>query len=330
MPDRTPGVDGVDCDQAGPAASNLAALTELDLLSIRTAFDARVNGAAPALLPLARTTLERVLPPQWKLEWYLPWWLGDAFGLSVDVGRQIVLSNVLGLASVRLQDDLVDGELAPDDVAPARALAPVLEIEAVRCYRPLFELSSPFWDRLKEYLAEWRTAMADATPSATRQTGGSDDAAGHLARRAAPLRISGLAVCLLAGRGDRIGTVDRCLDHALGAMVLYDHFLDWERDLEAGRWNAFVSTTAAGGSRADIVTAMLTERVISTYFARISAEAHRAATLAEELGSPTLAEHLHGYAATVAEQGVLFESQHATVAERAASLFPGSRTARAM
>ena len=56
-----------------------------------------------------------------------------------------------------------------------------------------------------------------------------------LPSRGAPLKISAFATSLIARDTNRFPLLEGCLDHALTAMVLYDHFCDWREDLAAGR-----------------------------------------------------------------------------------------------
>ena len=297
------------------------AIPELDVAGLSASYEARIADAAPELLPLALRTLARVAPGQWTLEWYLPWWLGHAFGLPYEMSRAIVLSNVLGLASLRLQDDLVDGEVAAGEQTSAEALAAVLYRQAVDGYRGLFGDSALFWGRLDAFMDDWRSATSGARPGAAVPLRAGDDLLLHLARRGAPLRISAFAICLLADREDRSRIVDRCLDHTLAAMVLYDHFVDWEDDVAAGRWNAFVA--AGGGTRRAVLVAMLAHGAITTHFARIDAELLRAIEAAGQLGSVPLVAHLRRYTVRIQQQGAQLQSHHGHLADVATALLGG-------
>jgi hypothetical protein len=299
---------------------------ELDVERIAAAFERRVEAACPDERDLAVRTLRRLTPANWTLEWYLPWWLGHAFGLDPVVAAEIVLSNVLGLVSIRLQDDLLDGDVAADDVRGATRLGAALFDEAVAAYRPRFDAASPFWPFLERSMAEWRRASAGDSPQH-----GAD-----LPRRGAPLKVAGYATCLLAGRPDRWELVDRCLDHALVALVRYDQVVDWEEDLVADRWNAFVATVSPlpqspanrDRNRSAVLASLLTRVVVADEFAAVRAEAVRAARLAAELGCPPLAAYLSRYAERTAAQGAEIEAHYRGVAERATTLMFGLSSSR--
>jgi hypothetical protein len=262
--------------------------------------------------------LERLPPGRWTLEWYLPWWLGQAVGLDSTVAREIVLSNVLGLGSVRLQDDLSDGEVGADDIDDARTLATSMYELAIEPYRTWFDPASPFWRHLERRMAAWRAA-SDGMPTAA-----------DLAAKGAPLHVSAVAVCLLAGRMDVYPPLESCLDHALEGLVLYDQVADWEADLDAGRWNAFVAASSAGPQveaardrhRAATYVAMLTGDAVADYFGRIDDVLLRATAIADTLRPPVppLVEHLRAFTSGVRDQGAAIHARYRDLGNEAAKL----------
>jgi hypothetical protein len=299
---------------------------ELDVAQIVTAFERRVEAVCPDERDLAVRTLRSLTPANWTLEWYLPWWLGHAFGLDPTVAAEIVLSNVLGLVSIRLQDDLLDGDVAAADVGGATRLSAALFDEAVAVYRRRFDGASPFWPFLERTMDDWRRASAADRP--LRET--------DLPQRGAPLNVAAFATCLLADRVDRWGLVERCLHHALAALVRYDQVRDWEDDLRAGRWNAFVAAVSPlpqdpahrDRNGATMLAALLTRGVAAAELERIRAEALRAARLAAGLQCPPLATYLSDYAERTATQGAEIEAHYRGAAERATTLIFGTAASR--
>ena len=279
-------------------------------------FEARVAAVSRRDMPLAMRTVRMLQPPNWALEWCLPRWLAPVLDLDDGLVSELVLSNVLGLVSVRLEDDLADGELAASDIVRARRLAPALFDEALSVYRSRLPTDSAFWPFLTRSLREWRASSSERAASPNR---------------AAPLKIATYGMCAMA-RGERYWPhLERCLDHALRALVLYDDFCDWEADLAAGRWNAFVAE-AVGASRfggepthAAVVVAMMTDGVVRKHFARIRVEALAAVALAQEVGSNGLATHLANFGRESSGQGEAIEARYAGAAERANALIFGRR-----
>jgi hypothetical protein len=295
-------------------------LPDLDIKAVAAAYERRVRQASPKQLALALALLERLPPARWTLEWYLPWWLGNAFGLNAAVSHEIVLSNVLGLGSIRLQDDLADGELPIDDADDARALSAALYDAALEPYRARFDARSPFWPQLERRMAAWHSASS-------------------LAARGAPIHVAATATCLIAGRMDAYPTLEACLDLVLEALVRYDHVADWEVDLDHGRWNAFVASVSPGPQAADArdrhrrttYVAMLTSDAIAAWFEGVDHGLAQAVALADTLDPsvPPLAAHLRSFATGVRAQGAEIQERYRSLGDEAAKrMFPASANAR--
>ena len=304
--------------KGSPSTSRTNGFLDLDVAGVADAYERRLRETCPAHLPLAMRLLERLPPGRWTLEWYLPWWLGQAVGLDATPAREIVLSNVFGLGSVRLQDDLSDGEVAAEDDDDARTLAAAMYELALEPYRTWFDPVSPFWRHLDARMAAWRAA-SDGNP-----------ASAGLAARGAPLHVSAVAVCLLTGRMDSYPPLESCLDHALEGLVLYDQVADWEADLDAGRWNAFVAASSPGPQveaarerhRAATYVAMLTGDAVADYFGRIDDVLLRAAAIADTLRPPVppLTEHLRAFASSVRDQGAAIHARYRDLGNEAEKL----------
>jgi hypothetical protein len=282
----------------------------------------RISEHEPRLEDLAGRHLARLTPDRWTIEWHLPLWLGRRFELDSRFAEALVASNVLGLLSIRLQDDLEDGEVPPGDIAGTRALAPLAYELALAEYRVRFDETSPIWAFIERTMADWRAGAAGM----------------ELATRGAPLKIAGYACCLRAGRLDLWPTLERCLGGAVTALVRYDQFCDWEADLDAGRWNAFVASVVDGEqdparrdrNRAAVLTTMLTRDVVREQFDAAVAEATDAATLARDIGATELADFLTGWATRTSEQGAKVVDHYRTAAEKATRLLFGTRVGGAL
>jgi hypothetical protein len=288
----------------------------------------RLGERAPGDLPLLRQTLARLDPDRWVLEWHLPLWLGTAFEIDPGLADQLVASNVLGLISIRLEDDLRDGEIRPADRASASRLARFAWDEALTVYRARLPMDSPFWRFLDETMAAWRRSQGPRRFEEGDATGSLDG----LADRAAPLRVPAFAICLLAARTDRWPTLERCLRDAAEALVAYDQLVDWEQDLAAGRWNAFVAslTTAPQDpahqerNRSTVLAALLTKGVAANAYGQVEASARAAAALAADLDIRPLRAFLEGYADRTAEQGAAVQAHYERAADRALELVFGT------
>jgi hypothetical protein len=293
---------------------------DLDARAISGEFNLAVATLDMPRRVIAMRTLERLQPPNWTLEWYLPVWLGAAFQLDRDVVRRVVLSNVLGLVAIRLEDDLQDGEIGVPDRAAAGLVAESLLDAAIAIYRPLIPPESSFWSELDAAMAEWRSRSIGEPRDADHWR--------SLARRGQPLKVGARALWRLADSPVPWVVVDRCLDHALVALARYDDLCDWEADLAAGRWNAFVASCGTlsqipgqeARNRSEVLLAMMTKGAARAGFEQVAAEARHAAELALEVGSPQLADYLRQMADRAIAQGASTEAHFDGVAAQATSL----------
>jgi hypothetical protein len=271
----------------------------LDVAGICADYERQVRAICEGELPVALELSGRLDPAHWTLEWNIAAWVGEALLTDESILRQITLSNVLGLAAIVLFDDLEDGEVDLVGLKDAAPIAEALYQSFMAPYRALFDADSPFWAERDRLMAAWRRA----TSSASMRSGASpsrDAIAADLAARGAPLKISVTALCRLADSRRTLSQLDSCLDHALTAMVLYDHFVDWREDLDADRWNAFVEHACAwpapqlGDARAPnrVEVAMVSSDAITTYFDSIRGELNAATGLAAAAGIGGLLDHL--------------------------------------
>jgi hypothetical protein len=282
--------------------------TEGEVSRLRPAIRLAMETASPPHAALARRLLDRLSPQRWTLEWRLPRWLGEPFGLADEVIDELVVSNVVGLGAIRLADDLADGEVPADDVPGATALAAALLERALMPYRAWFPADSPFWPAFDGWMAAWRL------PGDEPLTG-----------RAAPLRIAALAVCLLTRRTDASAAVDRCLDEAITGLVLADDLADWRSDLDAGRWNAFVASVVGrpqearfrGENRRSVLVALLSGAAVRAHIRRAVDHLEAAAAIADEVGIPPVAAWCRSVADATAAQAATLTAHYQRVAETA-------------
>jgi hypothetical protein len=221
-------------------------LPELLELAVKSQFGAALAGEPAALAELGRRLLDRISPPNWTLEWSLPGWLGDALELAAPAVADLTLANVLGLAYIKLQDDLIDDEVAEGDRPVALLLSTVLHRKWPLVYTGLLSGDSPFWGFFEKYMAQWVAATFWSRRALSKAFRDYDEVdLRGLGERGAPLKICAAASCLLAQREGLIPQLEPVLDHLLTGAVLLDHALDWSDDLAAGRYNAFVAYASA-------------------------------------------------------------------------------------
>lgn len=250
-----------------------------------------VSRIAPQYGDLFQTTLARIEPAQWVLEWNLPFWLGKPFGLPASVTRALTVSNVLGLAALRLFDDLADNRMPARNRANSHALALLLEKNALDIYSNYFSANDPFWQAAARHMQNWHTATRRINTISqfdVQQLRLPDSAyARVVANLGAPLKINAIAVCRLTAREDALPDLEAMLDHSLIAAVLHDHVVDWESDIQERRQNFFVNSVRAGlperafarGLHARMIQAWLQSDAPRGYFQEILYHLDRAETI---------------------------------------------------
>lgn len=282
----------------------------LDIDSIRCDFMAVAARLTPTLTDLARQTLERIPPSRWEIEWFLAWWLGQASGLDQTIARDFVLSSVLGLAAIRLQDDLADGDVAAGETASAAELAHAWYDAALETYRHYFSPASEFWTHVDACMIASRAAsgrikdlnLTDLSP--LRQI--KNPCAQLIAQLGAPLKIPAHAVCKITGFA-RVNELERLLEHIVVAAVLHDHVVDCDDDLRAERWNLFVAAVSPFSqnratletNRARVAQAWMKGETPRAYFQLIAYHIARAQQLNRALEIQGIAAYLDGLHLTV-------------------------------
>ena len=207
-------------------------LQQGDARVARTSYAAALAGLDRAATDAGWGLFDRIATPNWLLEWRLPRWLGESFGLGLEATEALALANVFGLAYVRLRDDLADGET--ESAGWAQTLAAALHGRWVAGYISLFDGQRAFWRCFHQYMAEWRNS--DESPAHAFGAYTNQDFL-RLAHRGAPLKIGCVAACLLADWPDAIPELTTAVDCLLVAAVFLDHVKDWRVDLAAGRYN---------------------------------------------------------------------------------------------
>ncbi len=265
----------------------------------------------PGMAAAGSHLLARLSPPQWTLEWYLPKWLGDAYGLPTAVTTELTLANVYGLLYIALQDKLADDGLAPEQQVELVCLGAALHHRWLRQYTGLFPGDSPFWPAFDSYMEQWwrATAAGKHAPPGDFAALLRDDPA-YLAHRAAPLKLCCAAACLLAGRAALLPRLEEALDSFHTGAVLLDHWYDWREDLDAGRYNAFVHYAAAlpqtPADRERNRQRVMEERLnggVYGYFAATVGFVRAARRPAHEAACPPLDDYLRWYEELVITTG---------------------------
>jgi hypothetical protein len=279
-------------------------LSDSDVIAVREDYRLELKNLAQPLPDAGQHILDKISTPNWKLEWFLPRWLGNSFGLSADVIRALTLSNVLGLAFLRLVDDQVDGENQVADAVTTLSLATRLYHLAFQPYRELMMGHPQFWDHADEYLAQWTNAiLANKRPPQEGLRALSQDHYQLLAQLGAPLKICCLAAWLLSNQKPVLPDLLLAIEHYVIGAVLLDHYKDWQADLHAHRYNLFIDHALQGDKmpltqdelQSYVLEAILSTEVLVSYFSIILKQVQTAQAYAAKVRCNELEQHLRSF-----------------------------------
>ena len=276
-------------------------LSETLEIVVKSLYGAALAGEPAELAEFGARLLDRLAPPNWTLEWSLPGWLGSVHGLDTSTIADLTLANVFGLAYIKLQDDLLDGEVGGDDRQAALLLSSVLHRKWLLVYSGLFPGGSLFWRYFEQYMTQWvRATWVSRHEHSKPWTAWGEEDLLILGHRGAPLKICAAAACLLAQRAELIPQLESALDHLLIGAVLLDHALDWVKDLTAGRYNAFVAYASGwpqtaehqSANRLAVAEEYLVGKAGQPYFQLLHRELIAARAMAYQVGYEDLARYI--------------------------------------
>jgi hypothetical protein len=290
--------------------------------------------ALPAPLPdVALHLLDRLAPPAWTAEWYLPQWLGDAYAVPVEAIDALVLANVYGLGYIGLQDALIDAEAGDAERMVKQCLSTALFSLWLQQYLQWFPAGSPFWPHFNHFMQQWLIAtLASTSPIKTDFQHFIGESYLQLAWRGAPLKICCVGVALLARRETALPHLLAAVDHHLTAAVLLDHEQDWRADLAAGRYNAFVHFASALPQNADIretnrrhlLQKILLERATQPYFDLMQSHLQQAIANARAAGCAGLVSYLQRFSSEVIVHQSMVEANVTSLLRQSSQLLFGT------
>jgi hypothetical protein len=269
----------------------------------------RLSALAPQLDSSARALLATIDTPNWALEWGVPSWIADAFGIADREREELVLASGALLAHARAVDDVADGDGCTD----AAPLALLFHHLAFSAFLPLVHDHAPrFVAYASERLAQFLRATmrcSGRTDCAELVTTG-EELRSRTAWRGAFIKVAGASACFAADRADAVEPLDDALDGVMAGVVLLDDQFDWAGDLAAGRWNTFIAfcsrlpqSVANRDANRRKVLEVIALRAAGGYFDLIDNHLRRAAAIANEMRVHGLAEHIEWYRAEVATCG---------------------------
>jgi hypothetical protein len=286
------------------ATNNGSSLADPYMQAAQSQAAVHLQHLPPDVAQLGLRLLQKLSPPQWALEWYLPKWLGDFYTLDPSITETLVLANLYGLVFIVLQDQVADEGLDSAESVQAVCLGTALHHLWIRQYVHAFASSSSFWHYFDTYMHEWTNATAASNRFPAQNFGAMmQQGAPLLAGRAAPLKICCAAACTLSQQEDQIPVLAAALDRLHLAAVLLDHVHDWRRDLAAGRYNTFVHFASDAPqiptnyelNRQRVYEQLLLKEAAQPYFALAADHMRMAIEHARKTGCQPLVDYLDWY-----------------------------------
>ncbi len=274
------------------------------LQQARARFQLQLQALPSGSARIGDSLIDKLSPPGWTLEWYLPKWLATTFELAEETTDELIVANLFGLCFVGLQDRLLDDEADSSFRHDASILSTALHHWWLERHVLVCGDDAWFWAHFSRIMAEWwgATAVSNVQP-AGEFADVLRDAWQLLAHRASPLKVCCVAVTRLAHRQQLLPALEESLDHLHVAAVLLDHAQDWQEDLAAGRYNAFVHFLSPGEQVAENL-AMHEQRVMedlwfgdraTAYFEPAHAQLDLALSAAQQVHCPPFHEFIAQY-----------------------------------
>lgn len=176
-----------------------------------------------------------------RISYMLPFWMREMTNSPIGMCRDLAVGNIYAMLRYFLLDDVMDGkERSPAGIRASLALGQLLEELFRQRYQRHLPQNMMVWDCYRRYVGEWTTAvyteMADPIDP---------NDIGHLAWKAAPVKIGAVGLLVHAGMEERIQEVEQAVEFALAALQLSDDWDDWQEDLPCPNGNAFLSVVRA-------------------------------------------------------------------------------------
>lgn len=175
------------------------------------------------------------------ISYLLPFWLRPHFSIEYADLLTLSASNTFLMLYAILQDDVMD--TAPGEYnADILPLGNMFFLNFMQCYRSLFSSGSIIWGYLDKYFAQWADSvtsehkqhwnkMKEFTPSDITM----------LAGKAAPLKVSCAAACLICSKESDLEPLCSIVDYIFILLQLLDDWADWQEDLSAGNCTCLLS-----------------------------------------------------------------------------------------
>lgn len=175
----------------------------------------------------------------------LPFWVGNSLHLPYEVCRDMAVGNLFLLHSFQSFDFVIDGDRPNTSTRSQIVLGSLCHLQVMNHYRPYFQPTSIFWERMETYWREWAESILWEAKEGASQLPFTEDSLFLTAHKSAALKICPTGLALLAEQPNLIPAFEQAIDLMHATMQLVDDLKDWGEDLQHQRYNSFLGMLIA-------------------------------------------------------------------------------------
>jgi hypothetical protein len=160
----------------------------------------------------------------------LPFWLKDPLEVDSKTCCKITEGFMLLAFYVLIQDAVMDitSDEHKEDLLP---LGSLFFVDFLEIFREMFPVDSLFWSYFKKYINEWTNSVIwEKKEKYNKKINFSKEELILAARKAAALKISSSAICILGGHEDKVEKVSNIIDLLILTFQMLDDISDWKED----------------------------------------------------------------------------------------------------
>jgi hypothetical protein len=170
----------------------------------------------------------------------LPYWIGERLKIEQKICQDMAVGNLFLLHCFQSFDFIVDNDRPDTSDRSQIVLGNLCFLQVLRHYRCYFPGDSLFWRRMEVYWREWGESLSWEMETEHSRRHFEEAYLLRAAHKAAALKICPTGLLILADKLNLIPRLELAVDLMHAIMQLLDDLLDWEEDLQHGRYNAFL------------------------------------------------------------------------------------------
>jgi hypothetical protein len=170
----------------------------------------------------------------------LPYWIGERLNIEQKICQDMAVGNLFLLHCFQSFDFIVDKDRPNTSDRSQIILGNLCFLQVLRHYRSYFPGDSLFWRQMELYWREWGESLSWEMEPKNSRRHFEEAYLLRAAHKAAALKICPTGLSILADQLELIPRFELAVDLMHASMQLLDDLLDWEEDLQHGRYNAFL------------------------------------------------------------------------------------------